>query len=328
MGAAGAMTIDKEQWRGQSVEARQRYMSKDLIIPHPTFLKALLEIERVAERCKNEDRGLAILISGNSGAGKTFLTRELKRRHPEDHSGTVSSIPILVFSVPLIITPRQCGASLLSALYDDRRGKGDADEIFNRAIHLIRNIGTRVICIDDIQDIPERRQAAGIMQIGNWIRKLIDESKCAVVLLGTPAGQRVVEKNSQLRRRTPKRVHISSFDIETPGALARYRRFLLELDKRLPFAELCGLSELDLSKRLYWATYGVLDYNLQLIAEAIPFAINSGKEAISREEFQSAFQQLFQDAAADSNPFSEDLRKLDREGEPFYEWFDTSNPRV
>lgn len=321
---------DKEYWRGRPAEYRQRYMAETLFIPHPAFTSAIKEIDRLARRCSNESKGKAVLVLAGSGAGKTYLSRAIHKMKPEDHSGEVSRVPVVVFSIPSSPTQRALGSALLCALKDPKYKSGSAQDLFERAIHSLREIRTEIIFIDNVHDIPERRRSSGIMQLGNWIRDLIDRSHCLVVLLGTPAAKQVIDANAQLRRRVMTLKKMDYFAIDSPKAKGRFYRFLSELDKRMPLAERSSIYEPSIAHKIFYATYGVMDYIIQLMTEAIAFAVAGAREEIVLSDLEMAFERVFGDFSASCNTFSVSgpERPLDQEGEPFHNWFDNSNPQL
>jgi hypothetical protein len=321
---------NKEDWRGRPIEIRQWHMFNGLLIPHPEFTSVVQEIVRLASRCRNEGDGRALLILGGSGQGKTYLIKVIQRMKPEDHSGIISRVPTVMFSIPSAPTARAFSSSLLHALRDPKYKTGAAADMLTRAIYLLGEIGTEIIFIDNVHDITARRSHDGIMHLGDWIRDLIDHSKCLIVLLGTPAAKAVVDANAQLRRRAAKLMKMAYFDIDTPQAKARFYRFLNELDKKMPLAEMSVLSEPSLAHRVFYATYGVMDYIIQLMTEAIAVAVTAGRECIVMVDLEKAFDTVFGDSANGCNPFSESgpARPLDQDGELFHNWFDKANPRL
>ena len=319
---------EREAWRGISIQQRQRYIANELVISHPDFVLAVREIARMARRSRNERKGNAILVIAGSGQGKSFLAGYLLRLYPRIDVGEASKVPAMAFSIPSAVTPRLMGVAALSALGDPKANSGDSETVKARLLGLMAATGVEIVLIDNVQDIPERRHEGGIKHIGNWIRDLIDSAKVLVVLLGTPAALAVTNLNSQLRRRAVKQLFIRRFSIDTKVAFARFLRLLDELDKRLPMAEPSALCAPELAQRLYYATYGVMDYLLALVSEAVECAVAERRERLLREDFACAFDRLFRDSAKDLNPFSSDgpQRALDQRGEPFHRWFDSSNP--
>ncbi|MFC7297905.1 TniB family NTP-binding protein [Herminiimonas aquatilis] len=320
----------KNDWKGVPWPLRQRYMANELHVPHPPLMRIVKRIYEVATDCKNTGVGDAMIIVGGSGSGKSHLIKIIRLQRPVDHSGDISVVPVVSFSIPSSPTQRSMSSALLAALEHPKSNRGNATEMFNRAITQLKAVGTEIIMIDNLHDIPERRRAGGVMQVGNWIRDLIDQSGCLIVLLGTPLAKMVTEANSQLRRRVAKQLVIDYFDISTEKNIGVLKRFLRELDARIPLAEDSCFSDSSVVLKLYWATLGVADYIFRIIKEATGLAVATGEEKISLQNLEEAFVLVFQDSAKGINPFalSGPERLLDGPGEPFHNWFDESNPRM
>ena len=326
------MTADaiaaKERWRGCPLDIRQRYLSSEIFVPHPAYMRVINEIRRMAKRCKNEGKGRAILVLVGSGGGKTHLARTLTNLWPRDDSGEKSIVPVVVFDIPPSPTAKSLGSELLKALNDPKPEYGKASKLLERGVLLLDTADNLIVCIDNFHDIAVQRRDAGVMQLGDWTRDLINDSKRLVVLLGTHAARQITEANAQLRRRVAKRMEIAYFSIDSDSTIARLRRFLHELDKGLPLAEMSNLDNPDLTKKIMWATYGIIDYIFDILCEAISFAVDDGREQIIESDLAKGFAAFFQDAGKDINPFTKGgpARPLDQPDEPFHDWYDTSNP--
>lgn len=320
----------RETWRGAAVEDRQKFMATSMHVSHPAFVRAAREIKRRMHRCKNEGQGAGVLVLAPSGAGKTHLCRILKRQWNDDVSAQITKVPVVKFDIPPKPTERAMGRAMLEAMGDPAWQKGTALDALDRIRVIVPKIGTRVILIDNVQDIPEKRLDAGIRQLGTWIRSVIEVSGALVVLLGTPSARKIVYANSQLKRRMTKQLHIDYFYIDTPVDFAHFKHFLSKVCEALPLADDVNLQD-DLVREIHFATFGIPDYIFQLFIEAVAFAVGDGREDLAREDFIRAFPVLHQDAVSvDGNPFSSNgpKRPLCEPGEPFENWFDSSNPSL
>ena len=298
-------------------------MSNEMTILYPDFIKAVSEIKRRRDKAIAENRGGGIFCNVPSGGGKTHLIEFLHRQWPADHTGEKSNIPIVSFTVPSSPTENSMAEALLKSIGDPAWYIGKAQSKTDRAIKLIQQCNVSVICIDNVQDIIERRGKKGITLIGSWIRQVYDRSKRLVVLLGTPAAIPVIDDNDQIKRRFHSRIRICHLGIENSESIAVFYRFLETLDHSLPIAELSGLQNQELIYKLFWATHGIQDYIFKLMSEAISHAVHEKREKILEKDLEVAFHRIFMDQAEEINPFSISglSRPLDQEGEPFYKWY-------
>jgi hypothetical protein len=238
-------------------------------------------------------------------------------------------VPVVVFNSPLEPSRKQLGISLLKAMGDPVPKRADADDLLDRAVGLLKKVGTKTIFIDNIHDVPDRRGPQVVKGIGNWIRNLIDTSGCVVVLLGTPAAKEIIRLNGQVLRRVVE-LPIRLFEVKTNNGRELFKIFMRKLDEMLPLAELSMLDEPELAERICYASHGILDYVIELMTEGVLAARARESEKISRVDLAFAFEKRHGRHHRKINPFIDGgpSRPLDQFGEPFYCFFDSANPLV
>jgi Bacterial TniB protein len=317
----------KGDWRGCPESARQRYMAQVLNVNHPDFQEALDEIAELRGRCKATKKGEAMLILGGSGVGKTHLATKLLRASPRDDSGMTSRIPVVLFSIPPKPNESALASELLRSMKAPMHAVGKALDLYNRAIHHINTAQTELVIIDNVHDIPRLRRQRGVEHLGTWIRRLIDEAPCLILLLGTPVAQEVVESNAQLRSRVLRTRHLPYFSIDTSENAARLFRLLAELDDLLPLAERSCIREPKIAQKIYNVTFGVFRAILALLREAVFIVTSQNKETITEHDLADAFTRVYGKTMEYVNVFRENVqnRLLDQKGEPFCNWFDAAN---
>jgi len=315
--------LAKASWRGRSLQDRQMQLSK-IVVMHPQFTKAVREIRRRAERVKHQAKGGALSIVVETGGGKSTLAKFVASQHPDEHTDERTIRRCVTFCVPPRPSSVSMSSAVLRALGDPRWNKGKTDALEERAIHLLKECRTEVIFIDNVHDVPERRARKGVREVGNWIRTLIDNVPALFVSLGAEQGLDVFKANNQARRRSPAHIRIDYFDCQTNSGIARMRRFLFEVDKQLPLAEMSEISSFDMTRRIWMATYGVPDYVIGLLTEALESAVRARRESIEVGDLQIAFKKLYEDAAAEINPFSPntEIRVMNGKDEPFENWLE------
>lgn len=322
-------STDREKWKGVHITKRQFYLQQKLTVMHPNLFRSLTAIRRERIHCLNEQKGSAILVLAPSGSGKTHLRNFLKRRSPDRITDVLTEIPVIAFDVPTSATARSMCEALLSAMGEPVIGRGQSTLLLDRILTLLPRIGTELIIIDNVQDIPEKRREKGILEIGGFIRRLIDETSCLVLLLGTPAAREIITANSQLRRRTSRLLEIDYFYFGTESEKSAFARFLYEVDNLLPLGETSFLHKSETAQRLHHATFGIPSYLFQLLSEAIEESVSEDREALTNEDLAKAYMKVFADSSKLRNPFTDGInRPLTGEGEPFYRWFDESNPSL
>jgi hypothetical protein len=315
--------LAKATWRCRSLQERQLHMSK-IVVMHPQFTKAIREIHRRAERARHQGKGGALSIVVETGGGKSTLAKFVASQRPDEHTDELTIRRCVTFCVPPRPSSGSMSAAVLKALGDPRWNIGKVDLLEARAVHLLKECRTEVVFIDNVHDVPERRARKGVREVGNWIRTLIDNVPALFVSLGAEQGLDVFKANNQARRRSPAHIRIDYFDCQTSAGVARMRRFLFEVDKQLPLAEMSGISSFDITRRIGMATYGIPDYIIGLLTEALEATVKAGRESIEVGDLLHAFNKLYEDGAAEINPFSPnaEIRVMNGKDEPFENWLE------
>lgn len=313
----------KATWVGRSLKERQLHMPK-IVVMHPQFTRAVHEIHRRAERVRHQQKGGALSVVIETGGGKSTLAKLIASQRPDEHTEERTIRRCVTFCVPPRPSSVSMSSAVLRALGDPRWDRGKADVLETRAVHLLRECGTEVILIDNVHDVPERRTRKGVREVGNWIRTLIDNVPALFVSLGAEQGLDVFRANNQARRRSPAHIRVNYFDCQTNAGIARMRRFLFEVDKQLPLAEMSDISSFELTRRIWMATYGIPEYIIGLLTEALEFATRSGRESVGLSDLQLAFKKLYEDGATEVNPFdpNTEIRVMDGKDEPFENWLE------
>lgn len=301
---------------------------QEMVVLYPDFVKVIKAIKHKRDRCHIEGKGAGIMVFMPSGAGKSFICRYLLEKWPPNHDGEVSKVPVVTFQPPVTLSENKMCQALLSAIGDPLPSAGDTEDKMKRIKYLVEKLETKVICLDNAHDIVQKRLDKGVINLGTWLRDLIEMTEALVVMLGTSAAKPLVGRNSQIGRRGRTRFHLKHFNLDSKAEISKFKRFLHELDKLLPLAKMSGLAEDDRLLRIFWATNGIQSFIFDLVTEATIHAVNEKHERLTKADFEAAFDLLYGDEGKGMNPFTKSCRErvLDQEGEIFHEWFDLYNP--
>lgn len=128
--------------------------------------------------------------------------------------------------------------------------------------------------------------------VSDWLKVLIKETNCPVVLLGLAnEAEKVLDANPQLARLFAARRSLAPFQWEPtqPEMITEFRRFLVTLDRALPLADSAKLAEPDLAYRLFYASRGVVGDLMALIRHAVCLALTRGKDGLDRTLLSEAY---------------------------------------
>lgn len=263
-----------------SLNEKLNIIEKYCVITHQIqeIIDDVKEKRELAKITGYEEQPDSILVTAETGMGKTKLIKEYLKKHPsfiERYDGGERTItPVLYVSVPDDTGSRAAPMEILNALGDPLYAKGTRGELNIRFGNQARDCGIELIIIDEFQNAIETGTDKVIYKVADWVKTIINRTNIPVVLLGMPWALDVVELNSQLESRFPIKHHIKMYGREN---FKDWIKFLLKLDKKLPFESKSGLGEKKLAYRLLAASEGKIGYLMKRIIRP------AAREAVRRE---------------------------------------------
>lgn len=273
-----------------------------IYIQYPRFTALLFEIERVHQESEIASEPLCMMITGNTGVGKSTLIDQYIKKWPRELSDEGIRIPVLKAEVPLPSTISALVSELLMALGALNPMRGKVEERRARLVELLRRCGVKLIILDEFQHLVERGTPSKIANVADWIKSLINEVGIPFVLVGMPSARAVLEHSDQLARRFKIRREIILLDLaRDPGEFHK----LLELfDQLLPFSKPAGLMETNLAARIFLATKGVFGHLVTLLREAGRIALITHSARMEVDHMEEAFDlYLSETLQLRANPF-------------------------
>lgn len=313
-------TSSRSKWSSANLKARFEHLDH-IYIKHPAVMKILTYIERELESRSADGRTTGLLIIAPSGAGKSALIKHLTSCYPKVVTDEYRTCPVIAFTVPTMPSPKTMGAAFLKAMDDVLWDTGTAGKKLDRIKSLLVPAKTRLVLIDNFQDIPTRRKSRGVLNVATWVRDVCDINFGGIVVaLGTAEAAQVRDANEQVQRRIKARLTLPVFSGDTPDEILKFAKLLRGLDKNLPLAEESGIFLGDLPKRIHCATRGNFDYLIKLLKQAVKVAVAEGQERLTVRNLHDAFEEEHQDYACSENPFAPDFlwTKLSQPGQVFH----------
>jgi hypothetical protein len=250
-----------------------------------------------------EGRALAVL--GHSGAGKsTALARILATKFPD--YGKPSCLVVYV-SAPAPCTLKTLGRKLLHRLGYPLVADRKEHEIWEAIRLHLAKLGTRILIIDEMQNITANARADEAERIRDTLKSLLnsEEHPICLIFAGLPELQFFLEADTQLRRRTSRWVAFKSLSESDLGGVKGTVQVL---------AKSAGLTadfSGHLGQRLIHAALNEFGTMIEMTLDAIWNALKSDATAVTREDFATIFA-LRTGNAAPANPFvADNWRQID-----------------
>jgi hypothetical protein len=296
-------------------------IAEKIVVPHRYFLDAVNRVEQARSLTLHGAEPRRILLVGESGAGKTLVARYIQSCHLIRREEGRLIRPILYVETPPTPTLKSFGESLLIALGDPFAHRGSSSEKLARALELIKAQKIELMIFDEFQHFLDNSRGNSISAVADWFKSLIDDTRVPCLLMGLPRCEAILKVNEQLRRRFSSRIELPSFSIDTEKDETDLRTVLNEIDHLLPTERRSNFSDIDMARRFYFASNGLIGYIKKLVVGSYELMLEKNGAFVDRNMLKEAFvREVWCEGIEKLNPFDSQFvfRNLNRLGEPFY----------
>ena len=294
---------------------------KEECLEFPAFRAAFDQMTANLQLYRTTGVAQHLLILGESGTGKTTLSRLFAARYPRHVQPDRDIVPVLWVAVPPAATIVGTAEAILAQLGDLAPTTGTISKKTTRAVRLFQGCSVEMLLLDEAQHINDRGRARTQYFVGDWLKSFIDAVGIPVCMLGLPRSESLLQVNDQLRRRFTHRlslaVHVEGRDSSNEQCLRLFSTLADMLQTKFR-AHPYGWQEL--GQRLHFATDSRISYVKQLLVGAFHILSAEDLDAITVDVLERAFASSIWSAGVGAlNPFNPNFvfRGLDRMGEPF-----------
>lgn len=282
--------------------------AKRAFVSTPTVQKILCYMDRCRDLSDLDSEPTCMMVYGASGVGKTTVIKKYLNQNRRDSEVGGDIIPVLHIELPDNAKPVDAARELLVEMGDPLAlYETDLARLTKRLTELIPAVGVKLIIIDEFQHLVEERSNRVLTKVGNWLKMILNKTKCPIVIFGMPYSKVVLQANSQLHGRFAIQFEMRPFSYQ--GGKGVFKTFLEYLDKALPFEELAGLANDNLQKKLYAFSQGNMRSLRNLIYQASIEAIDNQHVTITEEDFVFASKLTSGDKPILwKNPFDEGVK--------------------
>jgi len=311
----------------RSSVAQRTQSVRRTVIEHPEFTRAIREIARLHERWVVSGVSGALLIVGQSGAGKSTVLDYYLQKFPPRREPRRTVTPVLKVLTPEAPTVRSLTEAVLVALGDPAASRGSAAVKTNRIALFLRECRVEIILFDEFHHFCDSRVTERC-RVTDWLKNLINDCGKPVVLFGLPRAISALYSNEQLRRRFSSPYYLKEFSLGTEEEQALFRALLKGFQERCDLEWMLDLADPDVAMRFHFATNGLVDYVAKILDDLIARRDHYSDQGVGYVHLQDAFKaQIWADAPSLLNPFNPEVRprRLNKANEPFAIWDDPRN---
>lgn len=159
---------------------------------HPVLTQKIETIEQIHQQ--NGELKYSMLLTGESGSGKTYLAKLYLDRYP--HKDTIEKILIPVLYCKL--TQTKTATDLLLQLTGALGASTDRPTTKTyiaqkRLVHLLKEHHVELIIVDEVQECLPDIDGITAQRMAKQFAALIDDAKIPLLLIGTPLAARLLK---------------------------------------------------------------------------------------------------------------------------------------
>ena len=281
---------------------------KDSFCLYDPVNQVLNDLSTLFESAEIGGEQLSMLLSGDTGTGKSALIRYFSNLK---NFNKLDSVPVLLSRVPSKLNVEETTRQLLNDLgvfgssNKSRRKELSDAHLTNRLIDALKERKTRVIIINEFQELVEFKTACDRQAIGNRIKLISEEAEIPIVLVGMPWVNEIMD-DSQWASRLATRSHVLEY-FSLSKRPKEYKDFLRQLEQEIPIKSSIDLTCMDVSIRLFSASCGEIRQIKALLTEAIRLSMLNRSD-LQEIALSNAFQNLY--LSANDNPFNQKFEKV------------------
>ncbi|HGS5859973.1 TPA: TniB family NTP-binding protein [Vibrio parahaemolyticus] len=158
--------------------------AKKAFVITPSVAKVLRYMDRCRDLSDMDSEPTCMMVYGSHGVGKTAIIKKYLKQNEGDSDTEGDTIPVIHIEMPDNAKPVDAARELLLqmedplALYDT-----DLARLTKRIVELIPLLGVKLIIIDEFQHLVDESSNKILTQVGNWLKGILNKSKCPIVLL-------------------------------------------------------------------------------------------------------------------------------------------------
>ena len=298
-------TANVTKQHANMTDAERMALVGNLYVERDIATEIFVQLDRMRSRAKISPEPKSLMLIGETGMGKTTLLKTYLERNPTTMVENCIVRPVVYVSLPVKTTIRGAAMELLKAMEVPGAGKGTLVDRTHLIEKQLSGQQVEIVLVDETQHVVEASGEKNLPKVGDFFKDLSKKSKVPFVLAGMPNTTTIFEENEQLKRLC-RLSNIGPFTSGSSEEFLSFRRFLVSVDKQLPFEKSARFGDCDPARLIYAATEGKICHVMTLIREAAILAIADGSETVQLDHLRQAFEsELDSIVGIKNNPFDQ-----------------------
>ena len=271
----------------------------DAFVELPIATTVMADFDRLRYNRKFGGDQQCMLLTGDTGSGKSFLIKEYctrvsqtaQQKQPSVLSSRIPSKPTLESTIIELL--RDFGH--FGATY--RKGKSKDQSLTASLINCLKSSDVELIIINEFQELVEFKSGKALNEIATRLKYISEEATVPIVLVGMPWAEKIADEPQWASRLLIRR-ELPYFKLsEEPE---NFIRFVKGLSIRMPFSVPPKLDNKQMILALFSASNGQIRRLKQLLNMAVQQALAENASTVTRQHITSVFEVVF---PSTPNPF-------------------------
>jgi hypothetical protein len=279
----------------EEAEFRQKIADFDSILIKTSAVAYAFEgLEKLLKYGGTRGGARFMLLSGDSRSGKSHIARAFEQRYPREHLNGRTRAPVVYVELQGKTTESGTPSQILRALGDVAPAKGTIEEKHSRIITHIRDLGVRLLIVDEAHHLVERKpgQQNRLYAASEWFKFILNNSGCSMVFAGLPVIKSIVDVNPQFAQRTVKGAELPAYDHALDKPRREYAKVVRQLCQEAPIQVAPHLLDDRGISRFHLATRGLVGNMWELLRWAAINAYHDNHDTIDLKVLAKTYQEL------------------------------------
>lgn len=267
-----------------------------LVAEHIDLIDGVAALDRLRRSAERNDPGSILLLTGESGSGKTTIMRrfihqeqvrilrETGRSAKVDYDGLVltdgasgDERPVVFVNTPSSRSQTALASAILKAYGAEVPRQLRKHQILDRLRAQIVGQRTRVLILDEFHHCVDEERDRVVIELSELVKDILVGTRVHIVIAGMGHAALPVDRNPQLNRRCMVRFPLGPFGWgEKDEDRNPFLEFLGQLEASMALPETSNLADPIRAGRIHRATGGLIGFVTRLLHGALESGLENG----------------------------------------------------